>query len=335
MKHGMAFVLFVLAGVLCCFSPAAAGAAEPVHFQRQGNEIQVTIGGKPFTTYYFNPDVAKPYLQPLRSAQGNIITRSYPIGNTIPEANLHDRSLEPHQRPLYFDHGDINGLDFWSEEAFNKFYGRGGGGHGYGRMVFRKVDEMNSGPDSGTIQAEFDLISPSKRVIATETQTFTFRGDGDTRTIDCQFVIHAGHNPVVFGDTKEGTFGIRLAPELNSPPAHMIDSNGAEGEKGIWGTRANWVNYDGTVNGENLGIAVFDSPRSFRHPTYWHARGYGLFAANPFGWSFFTRDPLQDGSYTIHEGKSLLFRYRVFIHDGDYKQADVAGAYRKYAEQER
>jgi Family of unknown function (DUF6807) len=334
MKHRTAFVLFVLASALWCLSPAAAGAAEPVQFQRQGNEIHVTIGGKPFTTYYFNPDIAKPYLQPLRSEQGTIVTRSYPIGNTIPEANRHDHALEPHQRPLYFDHGDIDGLDFWSEEAFNQFYGRGGGGRAYGRMVFTKVDEMNSGPDSGTIQAEFDLISPNKRVIATETQTFTFRGDADTRIIDCQFVIHAGRNPVVFGDTKEGTFGIRLAPELNSPPAHMIDSKGAEGERGIWGTRANWVNYDGTVDGENLGIAVFDSPRSFRHPTYWHARGYGLFAANPFGLSFFTRDPMQDGSWTVPEGKSLLFRYRVFIHHGDYKQADVAGAYRKYAEQE-
>ncbi len=334
MNHKMASVLIVLAGALCCFSASRAGAAEPVQFQRQGYEIHVTIGGKPFTTYYFNPEVAKPYLQPLRSAQGTNISRSYPIGNTVPEANRHDHALEPHQRPLYFDHGDINGMDFWSEEAFNKFYGRGGEDHAYGRMVFRKIDEMSGGPDSGTIQAEFDLISPDKRVIATETQTFTFSGDADTRTIDCQFVIHARQNPVVFGDTKEGTFGIRLGPELNSPPAHMIDSNGAEGEKGIWGTRADWVNYDGTVKGESLGIAVFDSPRSFRHPTYWHARGYGLFAANPFGISFFTRDPLQDGSWTLHERKSLLFRYRVLIHHGDYKQADIAGAWRKYAEQE-
>lgn len=328
-----AFVLFVFAGALCCFSTFAAGASEPVQFARQGDEIHVTIGGKLFTTYYFNPDVAKPYLQPLRSAQGTDISRTYPIGNTVPEANRHDHALEPHQRGLYFDHGDIDGLDFWGEEAFNKFYGRGGS-YAYGRMVFRKLDEMRGGPDSGTIQAEFELISPNKRVIATETQTFTFSGDAETRVIDCQFVVHASHGPVVFGDTKEGTFGIRLGPELNSPPARMIDSNGAEGEKGIWGTRANWVNYDGTVHGENLGIAVFDSPRSFRHPTYWHARGYGLFAANPFGISYFTDDPLQDGAATIQDGKSLLFRYRVLIHHGDYRQADVAGAWQKYAEQE-
>lgn len=335
MIHRMAIVLLGIAASLCCSSHTVEGAAEPVQVQRSGYEINVTIGGKPFTTYYFNPDVAKPYLQPLRSARGTIVTRGFPIGNTVPPDHIHDRALEPHQRPLYFAHGDIDGLDFWSEQVFNKFYGRALGSHAYGRMVFRRIDEMRGGPDSGVIQAEFDLISPNKRVIATETQKFTFRGDEQSRTIDCDFVVHAEENPVVFGDTKEGTFGIRLAPELDSPPAHMVDSNGAEGEKGIWGTRANWVDYDGTVNGENLGIAVFDSPRSFRHPTYWHARGYGLFAANPFGISFFTRDPKQDGSAAIQPGKSLLFRYRVFIHHGDYQQAHVAEDYRQYAEQER
>jgi Family of unknown function (DUF6807) len=332
-NHKRAIVLFIVAGAFCFFSSVAAGAAEPVQLQRKGYEISVSIGGKPFTAYYFDPAVAKPYLQPLRSAGGTIVTRDFPIGNTVPPAHRHDHSLEPHQRPLYFAHGDIDGLDFWSEEAFNRYYGRGGS-HAYGRMVFRRIDEMRGGPDSGVVQAEFDLIAPSKRVIATETQTFTFRGDGQTRTIDCQFVVHADHGPVVFGDTKEGTFGIRVAPELNSPPGQMVDSNGAVGEKGIWGTRANWVDYDGTVHGEAVGIAVFDSPRSFRHPTYWHARGYGLFAANPFGISYFTRDPLQNGSWTVQPGNSLLFRYRVLIHHGDYKQAQVAEAYRKFAEQE-
>ena len=133
------------------------------------------------------------------------------------------------------------------------------------------------------------------------------------------------------GESKEGTFGIRVAKELDSPPARMVNSQGAEGEKAIWGKRANWVNYDGKVDGEEVGIAVFDHPKSFRHPTTWHARGYGLFAANPFGLRDFTRDPNQDGSWTIPERKSLTFRYRVIIHHGDYKAANIAEAYQKYA----
>jgi hypothetical protein len=117
---------------------------------------------------------------------------------------------------------------------------------------------------------------------------------------------------------------------LDSPSGHMVNSNSATGEKGIWGQRADWVDYYGKVGGEEVGIAIFDHPENFRHPTYWHARGYGLFAANPFGIKEFTHNRQQDGSYTIPANESLTLRYRVFIHHGDYRQARVAEAYRQY-----
>ncbi len=167
-----------------------------------------------------------------------------------------------------------------------------------------------------------------------KSRRFIFRGDERSRTIDCEFTIRANHGSgVTMGDTKEGTFGIRLRKELNSPPGHMVNSHGAQGEKEIWGKRADWVDYDGVVNGETVGVAVLDSPKSFRHPTYWHARGYGLLAANPFGLREFSRNPDEDGSWTIPDGKSLTFRYRVIIHNGDYKQAGIAEAYQQYAAQ--
>jgi len=311
--------------VCCC----ACAAQQNVAVERKGNQIEVTIGGKPFTTYYFDPVVAKPYLMPLRSAQGTIVTRGFPIGNDASAGNPRDSSFEPHQRPLYFAHGNIDGLDFWGEEAFARYYDDHGR-QDYGHMVLEKIDEA-SGGDAGVIKAEFSLEGPGGRVIGEETQAFTFRGDDQTRIIDCAFTVHATHGPLTFGDSKEGTFGIRVAKELDSPPAHMVNSLGAEGEKTIWGKRADWVNYDGKVDGEDVGIAVFDHPKSFRHPTTWHARGYGLFAANPFGLRDFTRDPNQDGSWTIPERKSLTFRYRVVIHHGDYKAAHIAEAYQKYA----
>jgi hypothetical protein len=149
--------------------------------------------------------------------------------------------------------------------------------------------------------------------------------------IDAEIIIRANHGPVKFGDTKEGTFALRLAPELDAPTGQMVDSKGRQGEAQIWGKRADWVNVDGVIDGQTLGVAIFDSPKSFRHPTYWHARGYGLLAANPFGLSFFLRDPKQNGSYTLPAGKSIHFQYRVFIHDGNYKQAHVAEQYTRYA----
>ena len=326
-------ILYCYLLILGSASLTAFGGVEPVELKRGKNQIEVMIGGHPFTTYYFDPKIAKAYFQPLRSAQGTIVTRGYPVGDDVPLEHVHDSSVEPHQRPLYFAHGNIDGISFWAEEIFLKqFYHHED--QPFGRMVFTKLDDSRGGADSGAIKAEFNLVDPSGRILATETQSYTFTGDENTRTVDCEFVIHADHGPVVFGDTKEGTFAIRVAPELNSPPAHMVSSTGAEGEKAIWGKRADWVDYDGKVAGEDLGIAIFDSPRSFRHPTYWHARAYGLFAANPFGLREFSRDPKQDGSWTIREGKSLLFRYRVLIHHGDYQQAGIADAYQCYAAQE-
>ena len=132
-----------------------------------------------------------------------------------------------------------------------------------------------------------------------------------------------------------GWFGIRLAPELSGPRGHMRNSNGAEGEKAIWGKPADWVDYEGMISGQRAGIAVFDSPTSFRHPTTWHARAYGLFAANPFGLREFSGDPNKDGSWSVPEGKSVTFRYRVLIHEGEFGPTEINAAYHKYASEKK
>jgi Family of unknown function (DUF6807) len=312
-------------GVICS---SAYAAGESVQLQRMATHINVTVGGKPFTTFYFGPKVAKPYFMPLRSAQGTIITRGFPIGNTVPPEHQHDRNLEPHQRPMYFGHGDVDGVDFWGEAIYPKW----SDDTVFGRTVLAKIGETKGGADSGTLRALFHLVGPRGRILADETQAFVFRGDRETRMIDCVFTITANHGAdVVMGDTKEGAFALRLTKALHVPPAQVVNSNGSVGEKEVWGKRANWVDYYGKVGGEEVGVAIFDSPKSFRHPTYWHARGYGLFAANPFGAREFTGDYNNDGSWTIPQGKSLTLRYRVFIHHGNDKQAHVAEAYEQYA----
>ncbi len=300
------------------------GAGEPVELQRNGYQIDILIGGRPFTTFYFNPETAKPYLFPLRSAQGTVVTRNFPMLINIAGED-HD---EPHQRAMYFAHGSINGFDFWGEAAFPKWSDHSS--RTFGRTVFHKLDQIIGGTDSGTLRATFDLVKPEGTTIAEESQAYTFRGDENSRTIDCEFTIHASEGPIEIGDTKEGTFAIRVAKALDSPPGHMVNSAGATGEKGIWGKRADWVDYSGNVAGEDVGIAIFDHPENFRHPTYWHARGYGLLAANPFGVREFMHDRRQDGRYTIPAGGSLILRYRVLVHHGDYRDAQVADAYEKY-----
>jgi hypothetical protein len=316
--------------VLACLSlaPRSTGLAalraqERVELTRDGSHVDVTVGGNPFTTYYFDPAVAKPYLSPLRSAHGTVVTRRFPMSSDIAGE---DRD-EPHQRAMYFAHGDINGFDFWGEAAFQRWSNHRAAT--FGRTVFRAIDELRGGSDSGRLRATFDLVTPAGP-IAEETQTYDFSGDEQSRIIDCEFAIRASQDPLTVGDTKEGTFAIRVVKALDSPPGRMLNANGASGEKGIWGKRADWVDYYGRVADEDVGIAVFDHPQNLRAPTYWHARAYGLLAANPFGVKLFTGDRRQNGRYVIPAGEALVLRYRVFIHHGDPGQAQVAQAYRRF-----
>jgi hypothetical protein len=313
-------------GVALVFSLMLPGAS--VELKRTQSAIEVLIDGKPFTTYYFDPAIAKPYLMPLRTASGVIITRGFPVRNDVSKGDPTAPSFEPHQRPLYFGHGDIDGLDFWQEQVFDKYY-TDHGHQAYGHMVNKSIET-----GSDRIRARYSLESPHNRVIGEESQSFIFQGDDRTRIIDCEFVVYATAGPLDFGDTKEGTFAIRLAPELSAPSDHMVNSNGAQGEKAIWGKPADWVDYSGKISGKQVGVAVFDSPKSFRHPTTWHARAYGLFAANPFGLREFTRNPDKDGSWTVPEGKSIVFRYRVFIHEGDFSPSQMTEAYQRYAHEQ-
>ncbi len=311
-----------------CFQLAASAA--PVKLKQTGSRVEVEINGKPFTAFYFGADTAKTYLMPLQTAHGMVISRPFPVGNDVSKGDPKASSFEPHQRPLYFAHGNIDGLNFWAEPAFQKYYGEHSR-QAFGKIAQPTVDKVSSGDSVGSLRATFALVDPNGRSIGKETQVFTFRGDDKTRTIDCSFTISASAGPITFGDTKEGTFAIRLGPELSAPLGQMLNSAGGHGEKEIWGKPADWVNYSGAVSGQRVGIAVFDHPKSFRHPTTWHARGYGLLAANPFGWRAFTSDPAKDGSWTVPEGGSIDFRYRVVIYDGDWSPSEISEAYRKYA----
>ena len=239
----------------------------------------------------------------------------------------------PHHRAMFFAHGDINGVDFWgegepsraSQTAHGQFYSSEE--LPKGRTVFRQLGEATG----NSIRGEFDLVGPDGRVMGKESQEYAFGGDESTRFIDCTFTLAANHGPLKIGDTKEGTFAIRVVKALEAPMGHMLSSEGKVGEKEIWGKRADWVDYSGTMAGETLGIAIFDNPGNIKHPIYWHARGYGLFAVNPFGEHDFYNDPKRDGSVTIQAGESLTLRYRVLIHHGDASEAKITEKYEEYA----
>lgn len=325
--------LLVSALLLTC--AVLVGADETVKFQKQADSVEVLIGGKAFTTYYFGSKSPKPYMSPLRSAQGTVVTRGFPMRTDIPG----ERRDHPHHRALFFAHGDINGIDFWGEgpptkaaQTANGVFYPTAGTLPTGRTVFQKLDEVKSHGARGTLKAEFELVGPDGKAMGAETQEYTFSGDSSTRVIDCTFTLAADKGIALkMGDTKEGTFAIRVVNGLTKPGVKMLNSEGKVGQDEVWGKRANWVDYSGTVDGESLGIAIFDNPSNLKHPTYWHARDYGLFAVNPFGEHDFYNDPKRNGSVTIAPGKSLTFIYRVVIHHGDAAEAQIDAAYNRYA----
>lgn len=298
---------------------SACALSAQVMFTRQTDRISVVIDGRPYTDFFLAADGNKPYLYPLRAPDGRVVTRHFPMEEFAGETHDH-----PHHRGMFFAHGDVNGINFWATEATVKAPNQG-------RMVLKKVTRLSSGTSAGTIQAVFDGLDPAGKPMMTETRTLVFHSGAGPRVIDFEVGILALRT-LKFGDTKEGTFGIRLATALSEDGhGRMVNAEGGQGEKQVWGKRSPWVDYSGLVDGKTVGVAILDHPANPQHPTYWHARAYGLFAANIFGVHDFTGDKASDGSLTLEQGKTIRFRYRVVIHDGDLNSAGIAQIFAQYA----
>jgi hypothetical protein len=310
--------------LLLCTLPLAA----QVKITQGSDRLTVDIDGKPFSALFISADTTKPYLHPLRAASGTVVSRFYPMELVEGEARDH-----VHQRGLWFSHGAVNGLDFWSNDLTQQ-------GPKKGRISLKKVLALKSGKKSGFLEAAFDWTDAKGKTLLTETKKIVFYAQPGVRMMDFDIMLTAVEK-VVFGDTKEGTFAIRLAPWLEEPvkrslekpkrTGKMVNAEGLEGENKVWGKRSPWVDYFGETGTEKLGVAILDHPGNPRQPTFWHSRSYGLFACNIFGVRDFTGDKSQDGSLTLEPGGRLRLRYRVIIHAGDYQSAGIAGQYKKYA----
>ncbi|MBS1858633.1 MAG: PmoA family protein [Acidobacteria bacterium] len=327
---------------LVLFSAAllALPAAAQVKITPEGDKVSVEIAGKPFTTFYmsgeaFGAKVTKPYLWPLLAPSGTAITRSWPMEN-VPEEQAEKKDHQ-HQRGLWFAHDNVTvqgipgHLDFWNNEwsYYSDLHRKG-----LGRMNLVKLDHTSSGKEKGTITATFEWTNmEGTEKLLTEKRVMTFYGDPKVRMFDVDITLTALDKPVTFGDGKDGAFGIRLRPVLQEDKghSHITNADGLVGEKALWGKPSNWCDYSGAIGNETLGVAILDNPGNPNHPVRWHARAYGLFAANAFGVAAFTNDKSQTHTTTIEPGKSLRYRYRVIIHEGDVKQADIAADWKKYS----
>jgi hypothetical protein len=330
--------LLALAAFCAPVAMLHAAAAE-VKLTRADDRVRVEIGGKLFTEYVFK-GAPKPYLYPVLAADGTELMRHFPMKKDV-QGEVTDH---PHHRSLWFTHGAVNGVDFWTE------------GETKGKIVNQAVEHSVQN-NVGVIKSRNQWVTPAGEVLLTDETTVRAHGSGDARFIDYEVTLKApADKPVTFGDTKEGSMAIRLP--LWMTPSHRQGKKVHEGKgvivnaEGIretdaskkknddtWGKRSAWVDYHAPKDDKVYGVAMFDHPKNPRHPTWWHVRSYALFAANPFGQHDFEIDPETQkkktapgsGNLTIPAGQSVTFRWRFYFHMGDEKDGKVAEQYKAYA----
>ncbi|MEP6903899.1 MAG: PmoA family protein [Actinomycetota bacterium] len=294
--------------------------------------VDVLIDGELFTSYIWAENLKKPILYPIKTANGTFITRKFPLESQTGESVDH-----PHQIGLWFNYGDVNGVDFWN----NSIYRTPPEAAKMGTIVHRRIAGTKNGKTSGELTVEMDWLMPDGNVILREKAKFIFHAEKDLRSIDRITTLSALGEKVVFNDSKEGLFGLRLRRELEQPakePIYLTDANGkpseqkildntnvsgeyrsSEGKIGdeVWGTRGKWALLSGTVENEALTIAILDNPKNVGFPTFWMARGYGLFAANPLGQKAYSTEKkelqIKELKFTLEPKQSVKFSYRVLI----------------------
>jgi hypothetical protein len=298
-------------------------AADRVQLTKTDDRVRVEIDGQLFTEYIFRgaPHV---YYYPLVGPGGVAMTRDYPMKPDQPA----EEKDHPHHRSLWYSHGEVNGVDFWSETPKA------------GRIEHAEFLEIKSGAEQGVIRSTCKWVAPDGKVVCTDERVLrVYARPATERQFDFEITLKApAGEPVVLGDTKEGSMGIRVAETMRlkpnksnvgKPTGQIELSTGVTGAS-TWGKRAEWCDYYGPVGGKTVGVAIFDHPSNPQHPTWWHVRDYGLFAANPFGLHDFEKKPAGAGDQKLAAGQSTTFKYRFYLHEGDAKQAQVAERYQTY-----
>jgi hypothetical protein len=257
---------------------------------------------------------------PVIGPTGKEMTRAWPMREGDPDQGPKPDHI--HQRSFWLTQGNVNRYHIWAETAKPQAQGR----------IEHKELVKAEGGDVGTIVSRNAWLGPKGEPVLTDVRTLRLGGDANSRWIDFDIVLTAAADEVKFGDTKEGSFGLRTVESMRTDKklgGKIITSEGLTDAE-AWGKPAAWVDYHGPVQGETLGIAILNHPESFRYPTHWHVRTYGLFAANPWGLGDFTKGA-QDGAHTMKKGESITLRYRVLLHKGDEKEGKVAEAFAAYA----
>jgi len=312
-------------------------------------KVDVLIDGQLFTSYIYSDNISvlkKPVLYPLITSSGMAVTRGYPL-----DPRPKERTDHPHHIGAWLNYGDVNSLDFWnnsdaiSEDRKNDM----------GTIRHNEILQMGEGHAMGELAVSANWLKPNGEVILEEKSEFIFYSNNNERFIDRTTTLTAIKEQVLFKDNKEGMIGIRMARQLELPsdkPVTLSDSHGnktdvpvldnsgvsgnylnSDGIEGmeVWGKRAKWVSLYGNIEDKEVSVVIMDNPNNVGYPTYWHARGYGLFAANPLGQKVFSEGK-EELNFSLKVGESVTFTYRILILDGKTDKTDIESRYQDFIE---
>lgn len=306
--------------LFCCAFPGGTVpdtvSAQSGNFslRRLDDRVDVLLDGKPWTAFQFHSKWDKPFLYPIRTVSGLVLSRGYPVEPRDGEEHDHDW-----HRGIWYGHGDISGEDFWREKP--------------DKSTARLVVSGEPVIRGDRLEVALSMTGAKGKRLGTIRERYAFRKDGARALIDSTISVTADAGQTLrFGDTDDGGFAFRLSDDFRQDRgAELLNSEGKTGTENIWGKPARWIKYSSNTGGKRAGVALLDHPSNLRHPTRWHARGYSLCSANPFALTSFTKDKTADGSYTLPAGQTLTLRYLVITHEGEMSAPDVERYFREFA----
>lgn len=332
-------ILIIVSFFFGCQRKIPPSSSQPI-FQLKHSPIEkkvdVLIDDQLFTAYRYPDNIAKPILYPINTPKGIPLTRGYPI-----DSRPGERVDHPHHVGHWLNYGDVNGLDFWNNSEAIPIEKQ----HRYGRIVHQEIEAISSKNEAAQLHVAATWESPTGKVLLDESTSFVFTSVDDMRVIERITKLTARDTAVSFQDNKEGFIGIRVSRSLEFPTdkplllvgqggvpnaAKIVDNSGVNGNylsstgqtgSSVWGTRAKWMKLHGEVQGEESSLVIVDHPDNPGYPTYWHARDYGLFAANPLGQAVFSKGKEQL-NFSLKAGESVSFKYQILVHSGSQLSAE-------------
>lgn len=332
-KNSTLILLTILFSASAIYAQDKDGFSFSDHIDKK--QIDLIYNGKVITSYLYYDSMMKPVLFPITTVSGVIVTRGWPL-----EPRPGDQVDHPHHLGMWMNYESVNGIDFWNNSTAIPYNIRSK----YGSIIHEKIVKTEFSQKRALLEVTARWVNHSGEIFLRESTRYVFSVTGTDFNIDRITTLTASTD-VFMKDVKDGFFGLRVARELEQPstgPQTFLDALGnpttvqatndksvsgeyvsSEGLKGdsVWGTRAKWVKLHGRKNGKQVSITIFDHPKNVGYPSYWHARGYGLFAVNPLGQAIFSNGK-ETMNLTLKKGESVTFRYRVLIHEGEILPAE-------------